>query len=292
MIKKQQTISLDPTAHYDGVLCFMDFYKLRGKTPNLIFLKEILQYFTNIPYENLSKIIKLSKAWDSENKIRLPEEVIEDHISQKLGGTCFSLTFFLQAILSQNGFFSYPVMADMHAGKNIHCFLIVVLNDFKYLVDPGYLLNKPLKINPEKHKIMQNDFIYVELRFDPNTRYFNFFTFNKNKIKWRYRFQDRPVSSEEFLQHWLASFRWNSMHRIYLTKIINNGHVFVRNNFMRKTTFNGKQNFNIKNNFHRAIYDVFGIDRELTEQARTTLQMNLKKERALGFWMPITDTTG
>ncbi len=286
MITNQQQISLDLTAHHNGVESFLDFFKLQQKKPDLISLQKILLHFANLPYENLSKIIKLNNYWDSENKIRLPEEVMEDYISHKLGGTCFSLTFFLQSILNFYGFVCYPVMADMSAGKNIHSCLIVVLGSVKYLVDPGYLLKKPMEINPEKHQLTNYKFTGVKLKFDQKNHSYNLFTFNNFETKWRYRFQDKPVSHDEFLRHWLASFRWNSMHRIYLTKTVDEGLFFVCGNFMRKTTFDGKQNFNIRNNFHETINDVFGIDKELSEQAMTTLKANFEKERALGLWKP------
>ena len=286
MIDDSQKILLDLTAHHEGVERFLEFFKLQRKKPDLIFLQELLLHFSNLPYENLSKIIKLDNDWDSENKIRLPEELIENYISYKLGGTCFSLTFFLQSILNYCGFICYPVMAEMRAGKNIHCCLIVVLGSVKYLVDPGYLLKKPMEINPEKNQLINNKFAGVKLEFDQKNQSYNLFTFNNFETKWRYRFQDKPVTDDEFLRHWLASFKWNSMHRLYLSKTIDEGIFFVCGNFMRKTTFDGKQNFNIKNNFHEAIHDVFGIDKELSEQAMTTLKINLEKERALGLWTP------
>ncbi len=286
MIDDRQKILLDLTAHQNGVECFFDFFKLERKRPDLISLLELLLHFGNLPYENLSKIIKLNNDWDSENKIRLPEEVIEDYICHKLGGTCFSLTFFLQSILNYCGFVCYPVMAEMRAGKNIHCCLIVVLGSVKYLVDPGYLLKKPMEINPEKHQLLNNEFAGVQLEFDQKNQSYNLFTLNNFETKWRYRFQDKPVAHDEFLRHWLSSFKWNSMHRLYLTKTIEEGLIFVCGNFMRKTTFEGKQNFNIKNNFHEAIQDIFGIDKELSEQAMIRLSMNLEKERALGLWTP------
>ena len=286
MINDHQKILLDLTAHHNGVVCFLDFFKLERKRPDLISLQEILLYFANLPYENLSKIMKLNTNWDSENKIRLPEEVIEDYIAHKLGGTCFSLTFFLQSILKFSGFICYPVMADMRAGKNIHCCLIVALGSIKYLVDPGYLLKKPMEINPEKHHIIRNGFAGVELKFDQKNQSYDLFTFNNFETKWRYRFQDKPVSPDEFLRYWFASYKGNSMHRIYLTKRTDEGLYFVSDNFMRKTTFDGKQNFNIKNNFHEANHDVFGIDKDISGQARITLKMNLEKERALGLWTP------
>ncbi|MFQ6113711.1 MAG: arylamine N-acetyltransferase, partial [bacterium] len=282
-MKESQEITLDPTIHKDGVQYFMDFFRLRAENPALSFLQEILVHFSNIPYENISKIIKLNQAWDSREKIRLPEEVIDEHVAFKLGGTCFSLTFFLQTILTQNGFVCYPVMADMRAGRNIHCCLIVILDSLKYLVDPGYLLTQPMEMNPRKRRLYRTEFTGVELRFDARSQRYDLFTFNRNEMKWRYRFQDKPVLPNEFLQHWLASFTWNTMHGICLTKVMNGGLIFVHKTFMRETAFTGKRNFNIKRNYHATINEIFGIDKQLIEQAQVALNENLERERALGL---------
>lgn len=279
--KKLQTFD-----HEDAVKEFMRSYRLSPRSPNLIFLEEILERFANLPYENLSKIIKLNKAWESPEKIRLPEEVLEDHLAYRLGGTCFSLTFYLQTILEVQGFRCYPVMADMKAGPNIHCCLIVILDGTKYLVDPGYLLTRPMEINPQKPRLFRTEFTGVELRYDHQTQRYNLYTFNRNEIKWRYRFQDRPVPPEEFLQHWLASFRWNTMHALCLTKVQKDSLIFVHNTFMRETNFVSKKNYNLKKNFHKTIQQLFGIDQQLIEQAQVALQENLARERALGLWKP------
>ena len=282
-----QTIHLDPLKQTDSVEEFCDYFHLSSKKAELDYLQEILQNFAKIPYENISKIIKLNQNWQSDlSKIRLPEVVIEGHISSKLGGTCFSLTFFLQSILTQNGFNCYPVMADMNAGKNTHCCLIVVLDSVKYLIDPGYLLTQPMEINPQKPKLFRNEFSGVELRYDHSSAKYNLFTFNKNENKWRYRFRDRVVPSEKFLQHWLASFGWNSMHGICLTKVMKDGMIYIHKNFMRQTTFSDKRNFNIKRNYHAAIHENFGIDKQIIEQAQAALQGNLERKKELGFWVP------
>ncbi len=286
MIKKRQTILLDHTAHHNGAECFFEFFKLQRKMPDLISFHEILLHFANLPYETLSKILTLINNLYSQINILLPYWAIADYISHNVVIPSFSLTYCLHFILNFIGFVCYPVMADMRAGKNIHCCLIVVLGSVKYLVDPGYLLKKPMEINPERDRTIKNEFAGIKLKFDQKNQNYNLFTFNNFEPKWRYRFQDKPVSHDEFLDHWFASFKGNSMHRIYLTKRIDEGIFFVCGNFMRKTTFEGKQNFNIKKNYHSAIYDIFGIDKELTEHARSTLKMNLEKERALGLWAP------
>lgn len=282
-----QTSDLDPLKHANGVQGFLDYFHLRSKKPELDYLQRILRHFAKIPYENISKIIKSNHNWDSEiNKIRLPEEVTEDYVTSKLGGTCFSLTFFLQSILTQNGFTCYPVMADMNAGKNIHCCLVVILGEQKYLVDPGYLLTQPMEINPQKPKLFRSEFAGVELRYELRSGTYNLSTFNRDASKWRYRFRDRPVPAEEFLQYWLASFGWNSMHGICLTKVMNEGLLYIHKNFMRETTFNGKKNFNIRKNYHSVIHDNFGIDKQIIEQAQAALQDNLEREKELGLWVP------
>ncbi|MCG8604343.1 arylamine N-acetyltransferase [bacterium] len=276
-----------PQRHRDGVYTFVDFFNLTCKGNSLHFLREILESYAHLPYENISKIIKLNQNWHSErSRIRLPEEVIESHIQNRLGGTCFSLTFFLQAILSEFGFQCYPVMADMRAGRNIHCCLIVILDGAKYLVDPGYLLTQPMEIRPSKPKFFRTEFSGGELRYDRTNNCYDLSTFDNDQAKWRYRFQDRPIPHGEFLQHWLASFGWNSMNGICLTKVMKNGMVYVHKNFMRETTFTGKRNFNIKNTFHATIHRTFGIDQEIVEQARVALDENMRREMDLGLWVP------
>lgn len=281
-----ETRFLDTDRHMDSVRGFFDYFRMPTRPPGLIFLQTILQKFAKLPYENISKIIKLNQNWDCpQNRIRLPEEVFAQHVEHRLGGTCFSLTFYLQTILAQRGFTCYPVMADMRAGRNIHCCLIVIVDQVKYLVDPGYLLTQPMEIRPGKMKIYRNEFSGIELQFDAATNWYHLYTFNKEKTTWRYRFCDRPVPPEEFLRHWQASFNWNSMHHICLTRVHKNGLLFVRETFMRETTFAGKRNFNIRKNYHQAIFEHFGIDKQVIEQAQEALGDNLLEEKKRGLWV-------
>jgi len=277
-------IYLLPEKHGDSVRYFLEFFKLPATRPDLQTLRQILEKFATIPYENISKIIKLSHSWEAEQKIRLPEEVMNDHANFRLGGTCFSLTYFLETILLHSGFQCYPVMADMKAGKNIHSAIIVLFGAKKYLVDPGYLLNIPLEINPRQPRIYRTPTTGVELNFNAELGCYQLYTFNREKMTWRYNFVDRPCPPDEFLRHWQASFTKPSMHGICLTKIQSDGYIFIHKNFMRQTTFAAKKNFNIKHNYHETIRHIFGIDPQLVEQAQAALEMNLAKERELGIF--------
>ena len=279
-------IVLDPTHHGNVVASFNHQFSIVKRPPDLNLLEQILTHFSNIPYENLSKIIKLKKHWGQSSIIRLPEEVMEGHIVSKLGGTCFSLTFLLQTILTNHGYSCYPVMADMRRGKNEHCALIVQLQGTHYLVDPGYLLNQPMAIDKDHPRLYKTDISGIELVSHPEIGSFDLYTFDSNGRKWRYRFMDRPVSHDEFLSHWLSSFYWQSMHGICLTKFEEDKMIYIHQTFMRETDSWGKRNFNIKHSMHATIQRIFGIDPEWVEEALAALETNMEYERKMGLWRP------
>ena len=91
---------------------------------------------------------------------------MEDHRAHHLGGTCFSLTYFLEIVLSLHGFQCYPIMADMRYGRNVHCALVVTVDHAKYLVDPGYLLNQPIPVTTQDSVVFKNEFLGIELTFE------------------------------------------------------------------------------------------------------------------------------
>jgi arylamine N-acetyltransferase len=274
---------LDPKQHGEGVRLFSKHYGiLSGRRSDLELLRQILAGFANLPYENLSKIIKFHHYGENATqRLRLPEEVIEEHMRRRLGGTCFALTFFLQSILLHHGFACYIVMGDMRAGKNIHCALVALVNDRKYLVDPGYLLRRPLALDPRVPRLYHTEFTGVELRFDSLKQSYEVFTFNRQEIKWRYRFVDRPTPPEEFLEYWQASFQRNSMHALCLTRANDDELIFIRKDFMRVTTLEGKRKVPIKRNYHATIRRLFGIAPEYVEQALAALRENMARERNL-----------
>lgn len=282
----QKTPILDPSRHTDAVERFKTLFSVSDNPPGLDFLETILSDFSGFPYENISKIIKYHRHFEGVERIRLPEEVVEDHARYRLGGTCFSLTYFLQTILIQTGFGCYPVMADMRSGKNVHCALVLTLDGRRYLVDPGYLLSQPMELNVEKPRMYRTPFSGVELVFRPEQEVYDLYTFDRSEMKWRYRFRDRPVSAETFLRHWLSSFGWSSMHGLCLTRIEKNRMIYVHKTFMRETYLGEKRNVNIKKNYHATIREVFGIVPQLVEEALAAVEANMARERELGLWVP------
>ena len=278
MNDSQKNLILQPEAHGAASEIFFKHFELAPRRPSLKHLQSILAAFSHLPYENLSKIIKLNKHSEDPARLRLPEEIIDDHRRWQLGGTCFSLTFFLQSILMNSGYACYPVMADMRAGRNVHCALIVLLDGAKYLVDPGYVLDRPLLIDPQRARIHHTAFTGVELVYDEALQNFRLFTFSKQETKWRYTFVDRPTPPGEFLQHWQVSFDRNGMHGLCLSRARGDELIYIHNGFMRESSWQGKRNFNIKQNLHTTIEARFGIPAEFVEQAQAALQENMRRE--------------
>lgn len=277
---------LNPFFHTAGIKLFHQYFEVIPKTANLEYLKEILFHFSKFPYENLSKIISHCEETDMVRKLRLPLEVMEGYITDRLGGTCFSLTFFLYCILIHAGFSCYPVMADMKWAQNSHCVLILLYDGSKYLVDPGYLFNQQMELDPKKPRIYDSEFSGVELVYRENTHTYEVYTFNKTETKWRYRFQDQPCTLDKFLHFWVSSFYWNSMHGLCLTRAERGRLIYVHKNFMRESTYEQKTNYNIKKDYHQKIYEVFGIKPVIIEKALSALALNMAKERELGLWTP------
>ena len=285
-LRKNQSLFLDPSLHVEAASFFDKQYSVSNSSTGFDLIEEIIYYFSRLPYENISKIIKYHHHFDGEEKIRLPREIMEDHVRYRLGGTCFSLTFFLQTLLYNHGFLCYPVMADMRWGKNVHCAVIVDFESKKYLLDPGYLLNHPMEISLDKPRYYKTEFSGIELFFHPESSRIDLYTFDRHQKKWRYKFRDRPVPPEEFLDHWLSSFRWNSMHGLCLTKVEKDRMIYIHKTFMRETTFDGKRNFNLKKNYHASIHRIFGIAPVLVEEALAAVESNMTRERESGLWIP------
>jgi arylamine N-acetyltransferase len=276
--------SLDPRSHGEAALRFARHFDLTVREAGLDFLAEIGGRFSKIPYENLSKIIKRRGHFEDWGKLRLPEEVLEDHVREGLGGTCFSLTYCLYTILVHFGFSCYPVTADMKSGRNVHSAVVVRL-DRDYLVDPGYVMGSPLPIGPEG-SMLKMEHAGVRLAQSEEPGVYDVFTFDSRETKWRYRFKNEPEPLDRFLNNWLSSFEWNSMRGLCLTKAEHGRMVYVHKQFMRETNWDGKKNRSLKRDYHAAIEEVFGIRAERVEEALAAIQSNMQRERELGLWTP------
>jgi len=277
---------LDPARYREAIDLFNQMQPMPAGPPDLIKLRQILQAFSRLPYENLTKIIKLNSNFSSDQRLRLPHEVLTDHLRYSLGGTCFSLTFTLQTILTLTGYSCYPVLADMPWGKNVHCAVVLIVDDKRYLLDPGYLMTHPLELSTITVQSVRTPFNVVELIFNGEENIYHLYTIAKNKRKWRYSFKNQKVSASRFLQCWLDSFYWNSLNGICLTRVEENRIIYIHKTFMRETGIDFYKNHNLKGNLPDAIEDLFKIPPALVDKALQAAAENREKKRRLGLWQP------
>jgi arylamine N-acetyltransferase len=282
-MSRQNPKCLDPFNHSSAVRRFFEFYQITRKPPSLPVLGEILTHFSGLPFENISKIIKLRQDYTSPERLRLPEEVMEDHAFFHLGGTCFALTYFLQAILCECGFLCYPFIAHIGRTPNLHCALIVLFNNRKYLVDPGYLLNLPMELHKDVSRVYRTEHTGVELAFEPQDEHFNLSTFDGTEKKRRYTFFDQPLALEEFLKFWLDSFYWPIMRGITLTRVTADGMVYINNQFVQVQNLTGKRK-GVVTDIHLLVKEAFGIAPEWVERAQEAIPEIVAWGQQFGYY--------
>lgn len=248
---------------------FWVHFRLPGGDPDLDMLRGIISSYSEIPYENITKIIKKFRSPGAGDRLRMPVEVVGGYVERRTGGTCFSLTYCLGSILSDAGFSCHPVMADMKRA-NIHCALLVHIMGRRFLVDPGYLLSEPVEL-ADGPVTLRTSFGVVELRPRRGDRY-DLFTLSGGERKWRYRVKTVPVSRSMFIRYWQESFSLPMMNSIQLTKLTGEGHLYIRNHHMRIAKADGKLNENIRLDFESRIEEEFGIPGSIAADARELLE--------------------
>ncbi len=254
-------------------------------------LTDLLARLSPVPYENLTKIIVLDQHGGPH--LRGPEVVISEHLQLGTGGTCFSLTELMRVLVTSAGFTAYPVMAHMRHGANIHCALIARVGGESYLLDPGYLVRRPLALAPSPgDKAVEGHGLGAPLLLPAGQREgappgvpagdFDLFTLEPEGLRWRYRFSDRAPSPQEFEGHWRASFSQQSMGSLFAsTSSADAGRVILHNHKLRCQGQQTKVNHNIRASMPGSVEQYFGIDPRITERAAAIIH-KLREQRKRG----------
>lgn len=259
------------SCHSDAVKDFLKLAQLRSNRPDVDFLGKLMRAFLRFPYENLTKIIRLNEESDPDARLRMPDVIMGDHIDLGAGGTCFSLTFFFQNILEQLGYSCTPVMCDRSYGSDTHCALIATVVDQRYLIDPGYLLQHPLAIPKRGTTSQETPFNRVHLTRLGHTSQLLLSTDQGGKSNIRYRLKDRSVDHAEFRQRWIESFSWAQMRHLCITRLGENGHIFMRDSHIRHSTAERRSQEKLSRNVRQIVHETFNIDESLVEHARSYL---------------------
>lgn len=250
---------------------FLTFYGLERKKPNLKYLTEIYTAFFNIPYENITKIIKGHTKSDPLEKLRLPDELIRNHLRLRMGGTCFSLAYALHEMLQQLGFETYLVTADIQGKMDNHVALVVPFEDSKFLVDPGFTIPNLIEIAEDRITYGHNPIGRVQLEYAGVGRLFRLANRNRKVERFSFILKDIPVSLDYFMELWPKSFNNGALETINICKVIDNRLVRCRNRILTEYTPTGKFQKSIAHNFVQTIEQVYGFPNYLTQQACTLL---------------------
>ena len=265
----------NPATFEKETLDFLERFRFQGQQPSLEHLAEVSRYFSRLPYENISKILKRGQAVGT-NRLRLPDEVTHDYFAWHLGGTCFSLTYFLCGIYSILGYEVQPLICHLNWGKNTHSAITIQFAGVRYLVDPGYMIFRPLPLTKANVEARLSAETGLSLRFDTTLDEYAVYTYRKNRFVRRYRFNDSPVSWEQFSQYWQDSFSLPGMDNLTLTRVEGQEMLFVQGDFIKITSPESIEKIREVNYAEKVIKERFRIPLEKLEEARYVLKQRQK----------------
>ena len=252
---------------------FEERYGLPGSGATPVQLRQLVRSFCHLPYENLSKILVSQQL-----QLRGPLVVMADHLELGTGGTCYSLTELLRRLAGACGLESYPVMAHMRHGVEVHCALRVSCGGRAYLVDPGYLLPRPLELGARDpgEPAAGSALVVLAGTLDgvpPGVPRgdFDLFTAEPAGLKWRYRFSDRAPTREQFLSRWRKSFQLPGMRSLVATRRDGEARLYLHNHKLRRQDPDHKSTTNVRAELEATVRQSFGIAPAVTRRARALL---------------------
>ncbi len=266
---------IHPAAFEKETLAFLEQFQFRGTQPSLEHIAAISRYFSRLPYENISKILKRDQSPKTQ-RLRLPDEVTSDHFAWHAGGTCFSLSYFLCGIYTILGYDAHPLICHLNWGKNTHSAIAIQFAGARYLVDPGYMIFRPLPLRKSNIEAQLSAETGLSLRFDPVKDEYAVYTYRKGQYVRRYRFSDHLVAWEQFAEFWENSFRLPGMDDITLTRVEGLEMLFVQGDFIKLTSPETIEKFRESNLAEKMIRERFGIPLEKLEEARYVLKQRQK----------------
>ncbi|MBN1297114.1 arylamine N-acetyltransferase [bacterium] len=231
-------------------------------------LETVAGKFALIPYENLSKIVRAAREMDPGKRLRMPMDILREFVELGAGGTCFSLTYCMQMVLEAYGYRCAPRMADLGRSANNHCALIVVFDDREYLLDPGYLITRPLPLPETGFAVHETRLHPVRLERDTGGG-LHLVTLEPDGPKHRYHLHATDCDRETFRQYWIDSFSWNMMHSLLFTRMTGEGRMYLHDRHIRWMDRSGRRSDTIREDYDRQVAAHTGIAFDLVEQARS-----------------------
>ena len=234
----------------------------------------MVQAFSGLPYENLTKIIKQASLGSGDRSRRWPTEVVSDHLASGTGGTCFSLTATLLYLLRSLGWQAEPILADRHYGENTHCAVVIWIEGRPHLLDPGYLIVTPVPLTGSNDATeIETGFNQLLLSPSSGDGRRSLYTLQQGSTSHRLTFKTEPADPGEFLKAWDASFDWDMMQYPLLTRIRGHEQLYLRGNRLQIRSHDSLQRQEIAPDLLvDQIASEFNLDASVTTQALSILK--------------------
>ncbi len=251
---------------------FFDHFGIlpQGGTDTLFRVSEA---FSRIPWENITKF--LLKAHGHE-RLRMPGEVFEGFVRDGTGGTCYSLTEALSAVLAACGWSTRPLTGHMKHGRNIHCALLAEGSPGTFLLDPGFVVPQPVPLDRGGGSLALQgrslEWIRRKGGWDLYIRE------GGSPAQWRYRLEDRTLSRDEFLGYWRRSFDAPGLNSLHINLSLEDRRLSAHNGNLRISGGSGRENVKLSTGYGEAVARLFGICPSVAEEAWRELA-RLKAER-------------
>lgn len=235
-------------------------------------LPRLLERFSLIPYENLTKVLSVHEQQSRIVK-HSPEDVVLGFLSHGTGGTCFPLTATLVRLVRSLGLEAHPILADRRYGSDTHCAVIVKLTPTEWsLIDPGYLIHQPAPLPTTGSKVVETPFNRLELRVASSPDRIELFTLDGTSSRSRLTYKVTPVDKALFQRAWDASFSWEMMTYPIVSGIRGKEQIYLQKNALlrRSPTYSKRQEMDTAR-LACEISQRLGIDLSLVQRALTLL---------------------
>jgi arylamine N-acetyltransferase len=251
---------------------FLQYFGLPPDGPPLAQLRNLVTAFAELPYENLTKIIKADACGSPGRARRYPVEVVSEHVAAGAGGTCFSLTAALLHLVRSLGWRAEPVLADRRYGANTHCALLVWVADRPHLIDPGFLMLDPIPLDTTRETLVPTAFNELVLTPQVGGQRLELATVSDGRRTYRLTFQTAPADEGEFLRAWDASFAWDMMHYPVLTRVRGGRQLYLQGRRLQTRSREGVDRQDIAPDaLPRQITAAFGLNSQIVARALSVL---------------------
>jgi arylamine N-acetyltransferase len=252
---------------------FLAHFGLARDAPRERLLEDVARAFARLPYENLTKIIKRARCGRIETARRMPQEVVTEHVTGGTGGTCFSLTACLLHVVRALGWRAEPILADRQYGTDTHCALVVWMNGEPHVLDPGYLIVRPLKLALRHEARLPNAFNELILSPQGGGEKLDLYTVQQGRETYRLTYKTSPADPGAFLNAWDASFDWDMMRYPVLTRVAGERQFYLQDRRLQVRSLDAISRAEVAAEVLPAcIVEQFGIEMSVVARALEVLE--------------------